>query len=104
MGIEVSTEKGVCHARVAGEMTIYTSGEYWEILIEQCSTRQRMELDLAQVTEMDAAGLQLLVALNKHYSAAECGLRLHNLSETVQEVMELTQLTGSFDDNIEDAL
>jgi len=104
MGIEVNTENGVCHARVEGEMTIYTTGEYRETLLEQCHTRQGMELDLANVTEMDISGLQLLVALKKHLNGTERGLRLRSPSETVQEVLDVTRMAESFDGEIEEAV
>lgn len=107
MGIEVNTENGVCHARVEGEMTIYTTGEYREVLLEQCHTRQGMELDLADVTEMDISGVQLLVALKKHLDGTEHGLQMHRPSEAVQEALELTRLAETletFDDKIEEAV
>ncbi len=96
MGIEVNTKEGVCHVQIDGELTIYTTGEYREALLESCHSHQGMELDLGQVTEMDASGLQLLVALNQHLGRTEGGLRLPNPSETVREVLELTRAADEF--------
>ncbi len=104
MGIEVNTENGICHARIEGEMTIYTTGEYREALLEHCHTRQGVDLNLADVTEIDISGLQLLVALKKHLGGTEHGLRLRNPSEIVQEVLELTQLAESLGDKIKEAV
>ncbi len=98
MGIELNTGTGICQAKIQGEMTIYTAGEYRAVLLEQCHTQQGMDLDLAQVTEIDAAGLQLLVALNEHLGGTSNGLRLGNPSKTVLEAMELTRLTALFED------
>lgn len=100
MGIEVNTGNGVYHAKIQGELTIYTAGEYQDVLLESCHIQQAMELDLSEVTAVDASGLQLLVALNNHFCGTNNGLRLGNSSEAVREAMELTRLTETFaDDN-----
>ncbi len=96
MGIEVNTKEGVYHTRIDGDLTIYTAGEYRDVLLEKCHTHQDMELDLEQVTEMDTAGLQLLVALKKHLGGMGCDLRLPNPGKTVREVLEFTRLADEF--------
>ncbi|MGB0468288.1 MAG: STAS domain-containing protein [Pontibacterium sp.] len=96
MKIEINTETGLCHAQVEGEMTIYTTEKYREMLLEQCHSRQGMDLDLANVTEMDTSGLQLLVALNKDLSKTARGLRLVNPGDAVRDVLDLTQLAETF--------
>ncbi len=92
MGIEIKSENGQYQARIEGDMTIYTAGEYRETLLEQCHSREGLELDLEHVSEIDAAGLQLLVALKKHLDDTESGLRLMKTSESVQKALALTQL------------
>ncbi len=96
MGIEIKSENGHCRARIDGDMTIYTAGEYRETLLEQCHSREGLELDLEEVTEIDAAGLQLLVALRKHLEDTESGLQLKKTSEAVQKALALTQLETAF--------
>ncbi len=96
MGIEIKSHDGRCLARIEGDMTIYTAGEYRESLLEQCHSRDGLELDLENVTEIDAAGLQLLVALKKHLDDTESGLQLMKTSESVQKALALTQLEIAF--------
>lgn len=104
MGIEISNEQGLWHTRIEGELTIYTTGKYREALLEQCDTQLGMDLDLINVTDMDISGLQLLLALKKQLDETEHGLRLHSVSETVLEVLEMTHLTETFGWEVERAV
>ncbi len=96
MGIEINSEAGNCKVRIDGEMTIYTAAEYRQTLLEQCHSREGMELDLGEVNEIDTSGLQLLVALKKHLSDTESGLQLTSSSEVVQKALVLANLVGDF--------
>lgn len=98
MSIEVSVDKGMCRTRIDGEMTIYTVNAYRQALLEQGRGCVAMEVDLAGVTEMDTAGLQLLIALSKQTAKTDTVLFLSNLSERVAEVLALTELTADLTD------
>ncbi len=100
MSIEINTEKGVCHAKIDGEMTIFTGTEYRLNLLE-CKTEKGMVLDLTGVSEIDVCGLQLLLSLKKYLDVTEQGLQLLNPSEVVQQALEMSRLTETFDNNIE---
>ncbi len=96
MGIEIKSEDGYCQARIDGDMTIYNAAEYRETLLEQCHSREGLELDLEEVTEIDTAGLQLLVALKQHLSDTEAGLQVTKSSASVQKALVLANLVGDF--------
>jgi len=96
MSIEVINEDGLCHMALEGELTIYTAVNYLQAFQEQSQGCKGMKIDLAGVTEIDTAGVQLLVALRQHVIGTESGLRLCNASESVLEVLELSRLTGQF--------
>ncbi|MFZ0257169.1 MAG: STAS domain-containing protein [Gammaproteobacteria bacterium] len=101
MGIEVKTEGCVCYAVVEGEMNIYSAKEQREAWLEHCRQMAAREVvlrsvDLSAVTDMDAAGLQLLVALKKHLMQANGPLRLVNPSECVREAVAQAQLGEQF--------
>ncbi|MCP4433853.1 MAG: STAS domain-containing protein [Gammaproteobacteria bacterium] len=100
MGIEIKSDDGYCQARIEGDMTIYTAGEYRETLLTQCHSRGGLELDLEHVSEIDTAGLQLLIALKKHLDDTESGLQIKKYSEAVQKALVLTQLETAFNDRI----
>jgi len=96
MSIEMINEDGLCHIAVEGELTIYTAVNYLQVFQEQSQGCHGMKIDLAGVTEIDVAGVQLLVALRQHLIGTENGLQLCNPSESVREALELTRLAGQF--------
>jgi|SRR6185437_1800518 len=78
---------------VDGEMTIYTCGEIKARLLEQLQAHPKAaELDLSRVTEIDTAGLQLLLMTRRYLSEAGLALRVVNPSRVVSEVLELCRL------------
>ena len=86
---------GVCSVRLEGEMTIYTANEQAECLLGELENCQTLELDLADISDIDSAGVQVLLAL--HRASDEIGhtLSLVNHSQSVLEVLELLDLQAS---------
>jgi len=78
-------------------MTVYTAGQYRDILLKKLARSQRMEVDLSDVDEIDTAGLQLLVSLKHQYAAVDNGLCLNNPADVVRDALELAQLTDDFE-------
>jgi len=98
MDIDVINDEGLCRTQVEGELTIYTVANYRQAFLEQSRGCDGVTIDLAGVTEIDTAGVQLLVALRQHLIGTESGLQLCNPSESVQEALELTRLVDQFAD------
>lgn len=81
--------------RLAGEVTIYQAAQLKQDLLaalDGCGSG--LALDLAQVTELDTAGLQLLLAARETARARRQALRLEAPSAAVLEVLELVGLAG----------
>ncbi|MCW7537081.1 STAS domain-containing protein [Aquabacterium sp. A7-Y] len=78
--------------RIEGEMTIYRAAELGPLLLAALTPAGALALDLAEVTEFDSAGLQLLLAARR--SARELGgeLRLSATSPAIDEVLGLLSL------------
>jgi anti-sigma B factor antagonist len=85
---------------IDGELTIFTAAEMKSTLLAFLNTNDDIEINLANVTEIDAAGLQLLILLKRE--SAKAGKTLHYVmhSRIVLELMELANLTSSFGDQI----
>ena len=86
--------------RIEGELTIYRAAELaaaMKAALAEVPAGAALELDLAEVTEMDSAGVQLLLAARR--SADESGrvLRLAGTSPAVAEVFQTLQLASHFD-------
>lgn len=85
---------------VEGELTIYTASEQKARLLAFLKSGDELELNLANVAELDAAGLQLLILIKRDASRAGKVLNFVMHSNAVLEVLELTNLISSFGDQV----
>jgi anti-sigma B factor antagonist len=81
--------------RLSGECTIFRAAELRELLLAEPAPQ---EIDLSGVTEMDSAGLQLLMAAKLAASRQQRTLRLSGHSASVLEVFELLNVAAYFND------
>lgn len=80
---------------IEGELTIFRAAELLQALT---GNPPPQEIDLSGVTEIDTAGLQLLMLAKKQALAAQRELRLVAHSAAVTDVFELLNVTGFFGD------
>ena len=85
---------------MAQDMTIYHAQEQKAQLLGALAEGTTLELDLAQVAEMDTAGLQLLLLVKREAARAGKTLRLTAHSPAVREVIEFTHLAAYFGDDV----
>jgi anti-sigma B factor antagonist len=84
--------------RIEGDMTVYTAAAVTEQVLASLTRRAATEvLDLSKVSELDTAGLQILLVARRHVAALGRELRIVSPSPTVRGVMELLQLTTLID-------
>lgn len=83
-----------------GELTIYTAAKRKPELLAFIKSGKEVEINLAGVTDLDTAGLQLLILLKRE--AAQAGKKLSFVmhSKIVLEVLELTNLITPFGDQV----
>jgi len=91
--LEQNDAGGVCRVAVSGEITIYSAAELKSKLLEATAGREVVECDLADVSDFDSAGVQLLELLRRHVGAAG-GLRVTAASATVRELLDLYRLSA----------
>ena len=92
------TINGVGHIRVNGEMTMYTVIEARGLLQETLLLCKEIEIDLSEVTEIDSAGLQLLIQAKREGARTGMPVRLVCHSPAVQEMIDLYRLAPEFGD------
>jgi anti-anti-sigma factor len=80
------------------EMTIYQAAEMKSVLLEPFNKASVVEVDLSAVTEIDVAGIQLLLMMKKAAKAKQCELKLCRHSPAVLEAFELANLAAFFGD------
>ncbi|MDM5099804.1 STAS domain-containing protein [Aeromonas salmonicida] len=98
MPLHIETGEHKTLVKVSGEMTIYTAAELKQALTPLLYRQQALELDLSQVSEMDSAGLQLLLAAKKTMQQGGYPLHLVMHSHAVLDALELCQLAAFFGD------
>jgi anti-anti-sigma factor len=75
--------------RIEGELTIQRAADLKDALLAEPPPA---EVDLSGVTEMDSAGLQLLILADREARAAGRSLRLLSPSAAVRDVLDLLKL------------
>ena len=79
---------------VEGEMTVYRAGELKDAMLGALRRPGPVEVDLSGVTEIDSAGIQVLLLGKQLAAARQQELRLTAISPAVDEVLALLNLRG----------
>lgn len=93
-----SGKGAVSRLRIEGEMTIYRANELKLSVLDSLSKAQALEIDLGAVSELDSAGIQVLMLAKKQALEKKQELRLVSHSPAVLEVFELLNLAAYFGD------
>ena len=83
-----------------GELTIYTAAAEKQALQAFIETGDELELNLSQVSEMDSAGLQVLIALKQETAKRNKKLAYVMHSKAVIDVLEMSNMTSIFGDQV----
>ena len=98
--MEIHSERHEACLRLSpvGEMTIYSAAELKPALLQALEQSDEIEIDLADISEMDTSGVQLLMLMKREASAAGKALKLVGHSPAVLEIFELLGLGNWFGD------
>jgi anti-sigma B factor antagonist len=81
--------------RVTGEMTVYTAGQIKEPLLDAIAEGSAdVQLDLSGVSELDTAGVQLLLLIHRAALVSGRNLQLGAESAIVRDVLTLCGAIG----------
>lgn len=85
--------------QIAGELTIYRAAELKELLLQELAQSSGpLDIDLSGVTEMDVAGLQVLMMAKQAAQGLQRDLHLVNHSPAVVEVFDVLNVASFFGD------
>ena len=99
--MEFSTQTiadGATCLTVRGDLTIYHAAELKQHLIDGIRASTVLELDLAQVREIDTAGFQALTLAKRESRKLDHSLRIVGHSPAVREVIEFFNMAAFFGD------
>ena len=94
-----TTEK-VLPISIEGDLTIFRVGELGKSILPAISLSQEVEIDLSRISDIDAAGLQLLISAKIEAQNQNKTLRLSGHSVAVTDAIDLCGLSGFFGDPI----
>jgi anti-anti-sigma factor len=80
---------------IEGELTLRRACELKQSLLARLARAQVLEVDLADVTEIDSAGLQLLLMARREARASGREVRLVSPSPAVLSMFEVLGLASS---------
>ncbi len=89
MSISVHEDGEVLNIRVSGEMTIYNARELKKGLAEHLFSAKDLVMDLTEVSEMDTAGLQLVVLARKESTSSGRRFKIASLSGPADRLVTL---------------
>lgn len=85
---------------IAGELSIFTAAAIRADLLAALDRAKEVEVDLTQVTTLDSAGVQLMVAAKREAAALDKRLRFCGHSPAVLDTLDLTDLSAYFGDPV----
>ncbi|MDH4215592.1 MAG: STAS domain-containing protein [Gallionella sp.] len=100
MAITVKKRKGVAILHIGCEMTISNAAALKNELMKHIAKPCEREIDLTEVSEMDTAGIQLLLLAKREAIRQNKPLRLTNHSNAVLGVIDTYNLAAYFGDPI----
>lgn len=83
---------------ITEDLTIYHALEQKQVLLNALAATNELELNLAQVAEIDTAGLQLLILLKKEAQRAGKRVRIVAHSQAVSSVVDFCNMAAEFGD------
>ena len=100
MTIQVKDKNGITYIEIKDEMTIYTALEQNNKLSHYLKANQELRIDLSEVSEIDSAGLQILLFLKQEATTKNIILNFFHHSQAVVEIFEMLNLTAHFGDPV----
>ena len=95
MSIDVQRSGASARVTLTGELTIYSVAEIKAVLVKDMSGIKEIEVDLSGVTEMDTAGLQLMLIAKRN---PDMDVRFVNHPPEVLRVIDLANLGEALGD------
>ena len=80
------------------DLTVYHALEQKQMLLDALAANDELELDLLRVSEIDTAGLQLLILLKKEAQRAGKRLSIVAHSQSVRAVIDFCNLAAELGD------
>ena len=96
MSIDILNESGNCRIRIDDELTIYTAGVVNATIRDALAANDSVAIDLTGVTEIDTAGLQILLVARKEALLRNRAVSFIGHNRIVIDCLRLMNLSNFF--------
>ena len=100
IAIDIDAAARPVSVRLAGELNIYHAAEAHRALLPLVCSGADTEADLSGLTEVDSAGMQVLLVAKREASRNGTPFRLANHSRAVLGVLDQLNLSATFGDPV----
>jgi anti-anti-sigma regulatory factor len=100
LSVEANSSAAPGVIKVIGEATIYHAAELYRSLRPLIESGVDWEVDVSEVSEIDTAGIQVLLACKGFSTDCNAGFHVVHHSRAVVEVLDVLNLAGRFGDPI----
>lgn len=94
----MTSEAPVQRIEISGEFNIFTAADWRQRLLDALDQPGELDVDLSAVSEMDSAGMQLMVAAKREAAQRNKTLRFSGHSRAVFDVLELCDIVAHLGD------
>lgn len=85
---------------IPADMTIYEAGEIKDLFSQALAKNKNINVNLSNVSEIDSAGLQLMVSLKKNALEKDTIVQYNSHSQAVIGLLDLYDMTAHFGDPV----
>jgi anti-sigma B factor antagonist len=96
MTINININEDHCTIKIDGDLTIFQISEYHRQLVDKCQSVTSATVDLSDNTELDTAGIQLLISLQQQFQSAGGDLTVRTTGEASTKAIDLFNLSSQF--------
>lgn len=96
MNIAHETDDGCLVCRFTGSLTIWEAADTWHQILPLFESNDKMAIDLSQVGECDAAGIQILCQIWRTARDEGKTVSFDAISEPIFDAMQLAGMDSQF--------
>lgn len=96
----MAQKKAVSRMDILGDLNIFNAAEQRQRLLDALEADDEVEVDLSGVSEIDSAGIQLMVAAKREAANRNKSLRFTGHSPAVFDILELCDLASHLGDPV----
>lgn len=96
MTLAINNQGGSCTIQLTEDLTIFEVSQYHQTLLSECNFKDKITLDFSHLEDIDTAGLQLVLSLEKQVKQAGGQVFLQASNPEINKQLEIFNLLQNF--------